>query len=173
MKNPLIFCCLVLFALTACKQQEVKNDNPFFAEFDTPFGVPPFDLIKIEHYMPAIEEGMKQEKAEIEAILNNTDPPTFENTIVAYTRTGSFLGKVTPVLYHLNSENTTIKHLQSNENDDKISFKLEFKFTIKNDLKYLADENIIFSYKNLQTKEIIIQRKITLKLLPKGYFTDL
>jgi len=106
-KNPLIFCCLVLFALTACKQQEVKNDNSFFAEFDTPFGVPPFDLIKIEHYMPAIEEGMKQEKAEIEAILNNTDSPTFENTIVAYTRTGSFLDKVTPVLYGLNSANTT------------------------------------------------------------------
>ena len=107
MKKLLIFCCLVLFALTACKQKEVKNDNPFFAEFDTPFGVPPFDLIKIEHYMPAIEEGMKQEKAEIEAILNNTDPPTFENTIVAYTRTGSFLDKVTPVLYGLNSANTT------------------------------------------------------------------
>lgn len=107
MKKLIIFCCLVLFALTACKQKEVKNDNPFFAEFDTPFGVPPFDLIKIEHYMPAIEEGMKQEKAEIEAILNNTDPPTFENTIVAYTRTGSFLDKVTPVLYGLNSANTT------------------------------------------------------------------
>ena len=107
MKKLIIFYCLVLFALTACNQQEVKNDNPFFAEFDTPFGVPPFDLIKIEHYMPAIEEGMKQEKAEIEAILNNTDSPTFENTIVAYTRTGSFLGKVTPVLYGLNSANTT------------------------------------------------------------------
>ena len=85
----------------------MKNDNPFFAEFDTPFGVPPFDLIKIEHYMPAIEEGMKQEKAEIEAILTNPDPPTFENTIVAYTRTGSFLNKVTPILYGLNSANTT------------------------------------------------------------------
>lgn len=107
MKKPLIFCCLVLFVLTACNQQEVKNDNPFFAEFDTPFGVPPFDLIKIEHYMPAIEEGMKQEKAEIEAILTNPDPPTFENTIVAYTRTGSFLNKVTPILYGLNSANTT------------------------------------------------------------------
>ena len=107
MKKLFIFCCLVLFVLTACKQQEVENDNPFFAEFDTPFGVPPFDLIEIEHYMPAIEEGMKQEKAEIEAILTNTDPPTFENTIVAYTRTGSFLNKVTPVLYGLNSANTT------------------------------------------------------------------
>lgn len=107
MKKLIIFCCLVLFVLTACNQQEVKNENPFFAEFDTPFGVPPFDLIKIEHYMPAIKEGIKQEKAEIEAILNNTDSPTFENTIVAYTRTGSFLDKVTPVLYGLNSANTT------------------------------------------------------------------
>lgn len=107
MKKTIIFCCLVLFVLTACKQQEAKNDNPFFAEFDTPFGVPPFDLIKTEHYKPAIEEGMKQEKAEIEAILTNPEPPTFENTIVAYTRTGSSLDKVTSVLYGLNSANTT------------------------------------------------------------------
>ncbi len=103
----MILCCLVLIVLAACNQQEVKNENPFFTEFDTPFGVPPFDLIKIEHYMPAIEEGIKQEKAEIEAILNNPDAPTFENTIIAYTRTGSFLDKVTPVLYGLNSANTT------------------------------------------------------------------
>lgn len=103
----MIFCCLVLIVLAACNQKEVKNENPFFAEFDTPFGVPPFDLIEIEHYMPAIEEGIKQEKAEIETILNNADAPTFENTIVAYTRTGSFLDKVTPVLYGLNSANTT------------------------------------------------------------------
>lgn len=104
--------------LTACTQQkEVKNENqgkaelseanPFFAEFDTPFGVPPFDLIKAEHYMPAIQEGIKLEKAEVEAILTNTDAPTFENTIVAYTRTGGFLGKVRPVLSGLNSANTT------------------------------------------------------------------
>lgn len=103
----MIFCCLVLIVLAACNQKEMKNENPFFAEFDTPFGVPPFDLIEIEHYMPAIEEGIKQEKAEIETILNNADAPTFENTIVAYTRTGSFLDKVTPVLYGLNSANTT------------------------------------------------------------------
>jgi peptidyl-dipeptidase Dcp len=132
----------------------VKNDNPFFAEFDTPFGVPPFDLIKIEHYMPAIEEGMKQEKAEIEAILTNTEPPSFENTIVAYTRTGSFLDKVTPVLYGLNSANTTpeiqalVKELSpilSTHNDEisldpRLFARIKAVYEQKDDLSLEADQ---------------------------------
>ncbi len=101
-------CCLGLFVLAACTQQkEVKNENPFFAEYQTPYGVPPFDLVKMEHYMPAIEEGLNQEKAEVEAILTNPEAPTFENTVVAYTRTGEFLGKPLAVLFGLSSANTT------------------------------------------------------------------
>ena len=108
MKKLLIMCCLGLFVLAACTQQkEVKNENPFFAEYQTPYGVPPFDLVKMEHYMPAIEEGLNQEKAEVEAILTNPEAPTFENTVVAYTRTGEFLGKPLAVLFGLSSANTT------------------------------------------------------------------
>lgn len=110
MKKLLIVFCMLGIGMISCNTTTEKvadNPNPFFAEFDTPFGVPPFDLIKAEHYMPAIKEGLRLEKEEVEEILNNTDAPTFENTIVAYTRTGSFLGKVTPVLFGLYSANTT------------------------------------------------------------------
>ncbi len=110
MKKLLFVFCILGIGIMSCNTttaKEADNPNPFFAAFDTPFGVPPFDLIKAEHYMPAIKEGLRLEKEEVEAILTNPDAPTFENTIVAYTRTGSFLGKVTPVLFGLNSANTT------------------------------------------------------------------
>jgi len=80
--------------MTGCS---TNNNNPFFAEWDTPFGTPPFDEISNEDFMPAILEGMKQEKAEIDAIVNNPEAPTFENTIVAFERCGSLLSKVNGV----------------------------------------------------------------------------
>ena len=56
-------------------------DNPFLNIFKTPFNTIPFDEIKVEHYMPALEEGIKQGLAEIDSIVNNKDLPTFANTI--------------------------------------------------------------------------------------------
>ena len=70
---PAIICLM----MTACQQQ---SSNPFLSAYNTPFEVPPFEQIKNEHYMPAFEEGIKQQKAEIEAIVNNPESPTFENT---------------------------------------------------------------------------------------------
>lgn len=72
--------------LTACGTSEKEDrggENPFFAEYTTPFGVPPFDQIKFEHYKPALLQGMEEGRKEIEAIVNNPEEPTFENTIVA------------------------------------------------------------------------------------------
>lgn len=82
------------------------TDNPFFKPYPTPFNVPPFDLIKNEHFLPAIEEGIKREEAEIEAIVNNPDPPTFENTIAALDHAGIFLDEVTSVFFSLQSAHT-------------------------------------------------------------------
>ena len=110
MKKLIIFICIASLGIAACNTQGKKvadNGNPFFSEFDTPFHVPPFDKIKPEHYMPAFLEGMKQEKAEIETIVNNPDAPTFENTVIAYTRAGNFLGRVSSVFGGLSSANTT------------------------------------------------------------------
>lgn len=83
-----------------CQQKE-QPDNPFFNEYNTPFGVPPFDKIENQHFMPAFVEGIKQHSAEIEAIASSTEPATFENTIVALDQSGKLLGKVSSVFYNL------------------------------------------------------------------------
>ena len=84
-----------------------QKENPFFAEeYNTPFEVPPFDEIDNEHFLPAIEEGIKRHKAEIEAIVNNPEEPTFENTIVAYDKAGEMLSRVNSVFGGLRSAET-------------------------------------------------------------------
>lgn len=80
--------------------------NPFFKAYTTPYQVPPFDLIKNEHFKPAILEGIKQHEAEINAIANSSAKPTFENTIVAMDKAGALLTRVSSVFYNLNSANT-------------------------------------------------------------------
>ena len=84
---PAIICLM----MTACQQQ---TSNPFLSAYNTPFDVPPFEQIENEHYMPAFEEGIKQQKAEIEAIVNNPEAPTFENTILALDLSGMLLRNV-------------------------------------------------------------------------------
>ncbi|MCO5252036.1 MAG: M3 family metallopeptidase [Candidatus Kapabacteria bacterium] len=83
-----------------------KGDNPLLKPFDTPFGVPPFEKIKIEHFKPAFEEAFHQHNLEIGAITNNRAVPTFENTIEALERSGSLLTSVSRVFFNLNSANT-------------------------------------------------------------------
>lgn len=83
--------------LTSCGTPKDSAENPFFTEWDTPFGVPPFERILPEHYIPAFKEGMAREKAEIDAIVNNPDAPTFENTVLAYDNSGEFLNRVSSV----------------------------------------------------------------------------
>jgi peptidyl-dipeptidase Dcp len=80
--------------------------NPFFTKYNTPHEVPPFHLIKNEHFKPAILEGIKQQQAEIDAIVKNPKAPTFENTILAMEKSGELLSKATTVFYNLNSANT-------------------------------------------------------------------
>ena len=76
-------------------------DNPFFSQWGTPYEIPDFAKIKTEHYMPAFEEGMKRQMAEIDAIVNNPDAPTFENTIEAYEYSGELLNTVSGVFFNL------------------------------------------------------------------------
>lgn len=106
----MIFILIAGVSLVSCqnqnKQTSANNENPFFTEYSTPFKVPPFDLIKLEHYMPAIEEGIRQQEAEIRAIVENTDEPTFENTILAFDNSGELLSKVNNVFGPLNSAMT-------------------------------------------------------------------
>ncbi|HEX7832536.1 MAG TPA: M3 family metallopeptidase [Thermoanaerobaculia bacterium] len=80
--------------------------NPFFAKSTLPYQTPPFDTIRDEHYMPAFEEGMKQQNAEIAAIANSPTAPTFANTIEALERSGELLLRTGKVFFNLSGANT-------------------------------------------------------------------
>lgn len=95
---------LPLIAVTA---KPTKSDNPFFNEYKTPLGVPPFDKIKTEHYLPAFEAGIKQQAEEIAAIVNNPKEPDFKNTIEAMEYSGEILTKVSNVFFNMTSCNTS------------------------------------------------------------------
>ena len=80
--------------------------NPFFKNYSTPFQIPPFEEITMEHYKPGFEQGMQEHLDEINDITDNKDAATFENTIVALERTGETLDKVSDVFFNLLSSNT-------------------------------------------------------------------
>ncbi len=86
----------LLTGLVSCKKGKTQDENPFFSinEWTTPYGVPPFDKIKAEHYLPAFERAMALHEAEIEAIVTNNEEPTFENVIEAYDAAGDMLYQV-------------------------------------------------------------------------------
>ena len=79
---------------TSCMKKET---NPFLEEYTTEYQIPPFDKIKAEHYIPAFEKGIEEARAEIKAIVNNPEEPTFDNTILALDNSGKLLGKVSYV----------------------------------------------------------------------------
>lgn len=92
--------------MIACHFPKEKEENPFFTEYQTPHGTPPFHLIRTEHYKPAFLEGIRQQAAEIDSIVNNPDEPTFDNTIAALDYSGNLLDKVNGVFFNLTSAET-------------------------------------------------------------------
>ncbi|WP_304153021.1 M3 family metallopeptidase [Phocaeicola plebeius] len=105
MKN-LIFAAAMSCMVCACGQQAADTDNPFLSEFETPYGTPDFDRIKVEHYEPAFLKGIKQQNEEIKAIVENPDEPSFENTIVALDNSGEILARVSGVFFALTEADT-------------------------------------------------------------------
>ncbi len=91
----------VMVSVSAC-----SPGNPLLEEWDTPFGVPPFDAIENDHYLEAFRTSMAEHAAEIDAIVNNHDPATFENTIEALERSGEQLGRVSRVFNAVNGAHT-------------------------------------------------------------------
>ena len=85
---PIAAAALLLFA--GCKDKK-NMDNPFFSEWNTPYEIPDFSRIKTEHYMPAFKEAMKQQKECIDNIADNSEEPTFGNTIIPYEYSGEML----------------------------------------------------------------------------------
>ena len=105
------------FLLALAASGAAAQTNPFFQASALPFQAPPFDKIKDSDYQPAIEEGMKREIVEIEAIADRSDPPTFENTVVTMERSGDLLRRVLKVFYALTQANTddTLQKVEEEE----------------------------------------------------------
>jgi peptidyl-dipeptidase Dcp len=116
MKHPVFILFVLAFSLAGCakKEEPAPAVNPFFSEWTAPFGAPPFDQIKEEHYLPAFEAGMAAQKKEIEAITASADKPTFANTLEALERSGALLTKVANVffMYTSNHTNEALQRLQ-------------------------------------------------------------
>ncbi len=95
--------------LASCSSEDQKTEdmNPFYEAYDTPFEVPPFDKIENSHFEPAMRKGMEEHEKEINAIAENPEPATFENTIVAMENSGDLLSRASTVFFNLNSANTS------------------------------------------------------------------
>lgn len=104
MRKTIITTCA---AAIVCGSAMAKGGNPFLGKYTTPYGIPPFEQIKVEHYKPAFIKGMEEHKKEIDAIVNNKKTATFENTIAALDRCGELLNKVASVFYGQNSACTS------------------------------------------------------------------
>lgn len=153
MKKPLLLLVLAGFIISCSQTENKQNMNPFFEVYNTPFEVPPFDKIQIEHYMPAFEEGMKKHSAEIESITNNSDLPTFSNTIEAFEASGDLLTRVSLVFFNVKEANT-------NTEMDNIAEEVAPKLSQHHDAIYLNE--ILFN----QVKAVYDNRE-TLGLNPE------
>ena len=93
-----------IMAIVSCKN---SSENPFLAEWNTPYGIPDFNAVEECHYLPAVEAGIAQQEAEIKAIIANPEAPTFENVVAAYEKSGAILDRVVGVLFNLSETDGT------------------------------------------------------------------
>lgn len=147
----------------SCSQKPLEMGNPLLSTFDTPYGVPPFQEIKVEHFIPAYEEAMKEQKLEIDVIANNSESPTFENTIESLAMSGKLLKQVSNVFNNLNTSLTsdemqktaqTIAPLTSKHYDD-ISLNAELFKRVK--AVYDDRENIELSPEQKRLLDVIFK----------------
>ena len=98
---------LVIATMAAVACAPKKASNPFLSEWDTPYGIPDFSIVEESHYLPAVEAGIEQQQAEIDAIIANPEAPTFENVVAAYEKSGAILDRVVGVLFNLSETDGT------------------------------------------------------------------
>ena len=153
--KKLLISTVLLMALVSC-----KDSNPFFTEWNTPYGIPPFDQIKTEHYIPAVKEGIEQQKKELAAIIENTEAPTFKNTIEAYELSGSLLAKVTGVLFNIaeTDADSTLNKVEEEANQlltahsDEIFMNKDFFTKVK--AVYEADQSHLSREQQMVLKKL-------------------
>lgn len=123
-------------------------NNPLLQEFKNEFGIPPFDLIKEEHYIPAFDKAIAEHEKEIELIVSNKEFPDFENTINALENSGELLSKVSRVFYNLLSAH-------SNDNLNKIASEISPRLSRHNDSIYLNQDLFIKIKKVYEDKGLL------------------
>ncbi|MFC6199447.1 M3 family metallopeptidase [Ponticaulis profundi] len=141
------------------------SDNPLLAEWDTPFGIPPFGEIENDDYMPALEQGIEELRAEIDAIVSSEEPATFENTILALETSGETLGRVSSVFGNVTATDT---------NDVLRGMEAEFykRITAERDAIYLNDalfERVKSVYEDLPELELDRQAERLVELTYRDF----
>lgn len=173
MKKTLSFMLLAVL-LSSCndsKEKTTKDDtqmdkseNPLMAESTLPYYAPDFSKLKNEHFKPALEQGITEQREAVEKIANNPDEPTFENTIVALERSGELLGRARQVFGALGSANT-------NETIQAIDEEMAPKFAEQRDAIYL-NENLFKRIKTLHEKRESLDLDPEAKKLLEEYYED-
>ena len=143
-----LFLGAIVMTMLAC-----NNTNPLLEQPKTPYGVPAFDKVELKHYLPAFDAAIAAQRAEVDAIVNNPDEPTFENTIVALDRTGELMDRVVGVFFNV---------LEADGNDD-MNLIAE---TVSPELSELSDE-IILNEKLFQRVKAVYEQREQLGLNPE------
>ena len=170
-KNSLILICIMTIGMSSFRSAiETKMDpsNPFAAKYTTPFEVPPFDKIKNAHYLPAFEQGMLEQKREVELIVNSPKKPTFENTIRALDRSGELLDKVSTVFGGLSAANT-------NDELQKIQLEISPKIAAHSDeinLNPKLFERVKVIYENRANLKLTEEDRYILEMQYKGFIRN-
>ncbi|MBQ0016015.1 MAG: M3 family metallopeptidase [Bacteroidales bacterium] len=129
MKKILLTTLAAILLLAGCKNKEIMT-NPLLSEWNTPYGIPDFKQIKAEHYLPAFDTAMAIHKAEIDAIINNPETPSFANTIEALDRSGELINNICNIFFNLNE-------CESNDEMEQIANEVMPRITAHNDDIYL------------------------------------
>ena len=165
MKLYFLLTCVLFLAITSpVKTAAEETDNPFMKEWKTPFKTPPFNEIKSEHYLPAFEEGIKQQRAEIDAVVNSKVKPNFKNTIEALEKSGSLLTRVNRVFFALNSAN-------SNDEMQKLAEKITSILTKHADDIYL-NEKLFNRIKAVNIEKDKLKLTTEQKTVLENYYLD-
>ena len=165
MKKLIVALVVGTLILSGCNTKKTENMNPFLTEYTTPFGVPPFDKIENEHFIPAFEEGIKLQQAEIDAIVSNSDAATFENTIEALDKSGESLSRVNGVFFRLRSAET-------NDELDSIARVIIPVLTAHNSgikLNPELFERVKTVYSNLDSPDLSDEQTMVLKKTYRGF----
>ena len=158
MKRILLSIAIVMTAVSC-------NENPFLTSWETPYGIPDFTQVKEKHYLPAVEAGIAQQTAEIEAIINNPDAPTFENVVEAYECSGAILDRVVGVLFNLSETDGT-------ESLQKIVEKVLPKLSAHSDDIFMNPAffaKVEVLYKDIDNLALSREQEMALKKLYDGF----